>query len=64
VKKHFAQRGQPDFPIYRIHVTDQNNLDVCYHPPNVTEECQSLERIKGTWRIVGRLITAPNIPTT
>jgi hypothetical protein len=51
--KWISEVGPPQ-PVYRIHVVNSNRVEVHYKispGPNIPEECRSIEKIKGTWRI-------------
>src|SRR5258708_27310179 len=47
MKAEFARTGAY-FPIYRLHVTDRNHIDACFHHPATIEEGQGVARAKVT----------------
>lgn len=46
--------------INKVHISDQNNIQIHYHPPpDSTDEWRSVVRVKGKWQLDNVIISLP-----
>lgn len=63
-KQAYVEEGEPAPRINRVHIVDQNNIEIHYHPaPDQTDEWRTVVRVKGKWRLDRVIISIPKNQT-